>query len=484
MAEFGEIQGLAVPLQFDQKINDLRYRQQQMDRAKAMSEAKAALFADDLNYQNAVNSHDNPLIKAESQNTIKQIGKFVRENPDLSTNVDKRIQLNELKRTLKDSPTLHRALASDAAYKTYVKDMAEVAKNPQQHDTEAYKNIRNEWENYLKYGNQGGEQAAREQGKQAFLYNKPRDFVDLNKAFQETGNSFKDLKTRPIKGGRNAYEEFANPNSLRAVATQMYDQNRRQIDLEAVKRGVNPITLVEEGINAHIAKKRDFGDYGLSDALTLADHKSALKGAGLENPSNAFQEAFVGKNEGVVPPEYLEQTYGSKPKAIIFDNKGQNQIDITGNRIYYTGGHKYVEVKDRTGKPHKQKLVETYTYLPFQTAKDKGIIEDPAGWSGNSTSGYEVSPEWNKQAELETSENDKGETIQRVRVKSLMPVEMNAAHAGAFNQQAHIAKSKLMSQSPEEGDSIPTGTADQFKASGWSDAQIQEGVNSGKIKVR
>lgn len=448
MAEFGTVQGLAVPMQFDQRINDLRYHQEALQRAKAMSESRAKLFSDDLDYQNAINGHDNPLVRSEAQGTIKKIGQFVRENPDWSTNVDKRMQLNELKRSLKDSPTLHRGLASDTAYKTYLADMAEVAKNPQQHDTEAYKQVADQWQNYLKYGNQLGEEAAKTQGKQAFLYNKPRDFIDLNTAFQNTGNSFKDMKTRPIKGGRNAYEEYADPNSLRAVAGQMYGQNKRQIDLEAARRGVDPLAYVEEGINAHIAKKRDFGDYGLSDAMAVAGYKDKLKGSGVDNPSNAYQDAFVNKQEGVVSPEFLEQTYGSKPKAVIYDNKGQNQIDITGSRVYYTGGHRYVEVKDKNGKPHRQKLVETYTYLPLDVAKEKGIYDD-GKW--NPFKGEEIVPEWNKRAELVTTQDKKGEDVKVVKVNSLMPVEMNSSYAGAFNQQAHIAKSKLMADRPEEG---------------------------------
>ena len=56
----------------------------------------------------------------------------------------------------------------------------------------------------------------------------------------------------------------------------------------------------------------------------------------------------------------------------------------------------------------------------------------------------------NKQAELVTMPDSKGENVKVVKVKSLMPVELNSANAGAFNQQAHIAKSKVMTQTPQE----------------------------------
>lgn len=488
MAEFGTIQGLAVPMQFDQRINDLRYHQEALQRAKAMSEAKAKLFSDDMDYQNAVNSFDNGIIKQNSQNQIKKIGAFVRENPDWSTNIDKRMQLNQLKRELRDNTDLHRGLASDTAYKTYLADMAEVAKNPQQHDSEAYKQVADQWKNYLRFGNQLGEEAAKTQGKQAFLYNKPRDFADMDKIYQGAGGSYQDVVRQPIKGGRNAYEMVPREESLNAVANQIYAQNKRQLDVEAARKGIDPITMVKQGMNAYIKKPFSFGDYGLSDAMTMENRKLAAKAAMTSKPDSAFQDAFVNIPKGTVGHEDLEQTFGPKPSHFIYDNNGK-KLDNTGNRVYYTGNHQTVEIPNDPAKPkgpsHKQKLVETYTYLPLNLAKDKGILEDPFGFSGSNGTDFEVNPEWNQNAEIETTENDKGDKIQRVKVKSFMPVELNSYYAGKFNNQAHIAKSKLMADRPEEGGSdLPTGTAADFKASGWSDAQIEEGVSSGKIRVK
>jgi len=61
-----------------------------------------------------------------------------------------------------------------------------------------------------------------------------------------------------------------------------------------------------------------------------------------------------------------------------------------------------------------------------------------------------VVPEWNKQAEFITNENGKGEPVQMVKVKAFMPVELNSAYAGAFDNEVHIAKSKLMGSQPQE----------------------------------
>lgn len=477
--EFGLGQGLAQDLGYNDRINDLRYRADIAARTQAINEAKQKMFADDINYSNASNSFDNKKIRDYAQGQIKKIGAFVRENPDLPTNFDKRLQLNEMKRALKDNPLIHTGMASDAAFKQLNDDLAEVAKNPQQHNTKAYQDLLRQKQNYLQFGHQYGKEAADTQGHQAFVYNKPRDFIDFNKAFQEAGNHFQDLERKSMKGGRNAFEMVPKDESLTAVAQQMYAQNREQVDASAHQANMSPIDFVKQGIAAYIKKDFNFGDYSLSDTILLQKRKEAEKALGAGNPDSAFQDNLVNQKEGVVAPEALEQTYGTTPKHQIYDNSG-HPIDNTGNRVHFTGYHKWVETKKG-----RQKLAEIYTYLPLSVAQEKGIVEDPFGWSGTGKTDLEVSPTWNKQAQIETTENSKGDPEQRVKVKAFMPIALNSYYAGRFNQEAHIAKSKLMAERPDEsGGSVPTASASAWKQAGWSDAQIQEGVNSGKIAVR
>ena len=119
MAEIGVLSGLAQNLGFDQRINDIRYQEREKQRALADVSAQQQLFAQDLDYQNAANSHDAPIIKDFAKSKINEIGKFVRENPDWQYNVDKRLMLNQMKKDLKDNSELKRGLASDNSYKSY-----------------------------------------------------------------------------------------------------------------------------------------------------------------------------------------------------------------------------------------------------------------------------------------------------------------------------------------------------------------------------
>lgn len=446
----GTRQGLAVDMQFDDRINDLRYDEIRHKRALGEAESRAKMFAEDLDYQNAANKFDMPRIKQIMNNKITNIGKFYKDNPDVLYNPMKRTQLNLMKKELKDDPDLIRALTTDSNIKALYKDLQEVAKNPQRYNIKAYDSLRQQVANYEKYGNPYGQEAAAKEGLKPFIYEKPRDFVDINDRWIDIGNKFKDVKTRPIKGGRNAYEEYADPNSLNIVAQEEYLQNKEQYDIEAARNGINPIEMIKSGINAHIPKKRDFGDYGLSDQFALLakkrqyeldDKKAESKGG------SSYQESFVKREDGWVPIEGLEQTYGSKPgNYLLYDNKGQQQIDITGSRAYYTGNHRWMDSKDKDGRPHRQKYVETYTYLTPESAAEKGIYSD--GW--NPFAGEEITPEWNRQAEIVRDRNEKGEEQKMIKVKSWLPVEINEAYAGRFDNTNHIAKSKVMGQQPNE----------------------------------
>src|SRR4051812_8149862 len=103
MAEYGLVSGLAQSLDYDKRINDLRFHEAANQRALAENSAKQAMFADDLQYQNAANAHDHKIIQDYAQNKIKEIGKFVTDNPDWEINLDKRIQLDAMKKSLKDN---------------------------------------------------------------------------------------------------------------------------------------------------------------------------------------------------------------------------------------------------------------------------------------------------------------------------------------------------------------------------------------------
>ena len=432
MAEFGTNQGLAVDLQYDQRINDLRYQEEAMRRAEAMGAAKSKLFADDLEFQTAANSFDNPIIKNKAKETISKIGAFVRENPDWETNVNKRSQLNLLKRELKDNPDLIRGVASDNAYKQYLADLQEVAKNPNQHDTEAYDSVANQWNNYVRFGNQNGEEAAKTEGAKSFIYQKPKDWIDVNKAFADVGNDFKDMRVKSVKGGMGAYEEYANPDSLKIVANQMYSQNQSQIDRIAKEKGIAPIDYVMAGINAHIPKKRDMGDYGLAKEMAMARYKAKAEGsAGMQ--ADTYKTSVVDRDHSVVSSDLMDAILGPGAKTILTSNDGKQVLDMTGINAKRTGYNFYADPKKGV------KYAEATAYVPIDQAVEMGIVKE----GFEKFTDDEVAPEFNKFAKIESKEGEDGKVHKAVKVTVFNPFDVNnAANAGVFNAKTMTSKQR------------------------------------------
>lgn len=484
--EIGVAKGLAQDFQYDQRINDLRYQKQQSDRASALNEAKAKLYADDLDFMNAANSYDNPRIKDFAKKQVGVIGKFASDNPGWEGNVQLRGQMNLLKRELKDNPDLQRGMASDAAFKQLNEDLAEVAKNPEQHDIGAYDALMAQKDNYVRFGNQDGEDAARVHGAQAFVYRKPKNFIDLNKEFAAVGNDFRDMKREVGKGGRNAYQEYSNPESLKVIANQMYSQNKTQIDREAAKTGLDPIVYTMKGIDAHVKKVQDYGDYNLSDAMTMrAMAKRDAGGAEKEaSGPTTWDKEIKGKPMGMENGETMMKVIGPPPNVTLKDNQG-NPIDLSDIDFKYTGNHRYVEVPvlDNNGKTVKQrqKIFEVYTMVPKDISDNLGITKD--SWFGDD----EISNNFadNKNISRVPRQTKDGKTENFTKIKTWVPVDVNnegfRQRYDAENLPSKLRQGVEVQEQPKQQRQVYS-VADLRKDARWTEADIQRAVNEGLAK--
>jgi len=344
MLEFGIINGLAQSGQYDQKINDLRYREQADKRARAEAEARAKLFAEDMDYNNAMNEHDAPLIKEFALGKIREIASFTRENPDYLYNPEKLALVNSMKKELKSNTDLNRGLASDSERKKFLADFGEVAKNPNFYDTEAYDEINNQWENYRLYGNQNGREAAEKFGKQAFVYQKPRDFIDLIPSLQKMGNQTKNYDVvKP--GGIGEWYTKMNSMELDALANAAMEQNRRQIDVETKRLGItNPVEKkewVKKQIESGFDKEYHIGDVNAAfeRGMRMKEFNQRERIAnGKKEPvySSAYDETFR-HEAGNINPADINKVWGNKPVSPIVGYDG-TKVDVSNHDIDWRGG--------------------------------------------------------------------------------------------------------------------------------------------------
>lgn len=433
----GLARGLAQDLQYDQRIQDLRYQKQEMDRAQALNAAKVKMFVDDTDYMNAVNSFDNPRIKQYSEQVIKDLGKYINENPDYMYDAQKMMEVKRMKRQLKDNPYLHQGMASDDAIKKYNADLAEVAKNPERHSKTAYEKIAQQLDNYTKFGNQDGEDAARTLGTKAFTYTKPRDFRDLNEDWKVIGNGWKDVKQESMAGkGRNAFSEYANPETLKITASQYYSQNKEQIDEEATKAGMEPVAYVMKGIDAHIPKKVDYGDYGLIDAMTMRNlAKRDAAASAKPETSSTWDYEIRGKSEGKDTGEKFDRIFGIPKNVTIKDNKG-NPYDLTGIEFKHTGNHKVFEetVIGKDGKPKKVKVKKALVFadLPTDQSDEIGITKNPMFFGDSEISSSFVG---NSAISLVDRVNKDGKSIKAAQIKTWVPIDVdNQSQRGEYDK--------------------------------------------------
>ena len=166
--------GLAVDFQYGQRTNDLARQNNAMRQAQIYSENKAKLLADDFDYNNAMNAWDNAAVKEFARGKLKEVGNFMRANPDFESNIEKRIAYKNLTKELKDNKTLNEGLQVDGNIKLmndYIKD----PKNAPLVQSEDFAPIKQQYENYLKTGSIDGITANRK----LFTFTPPEELYDI-----------------------------------------------------------------------------------------------------------------------------------------------------------------------------------------------------------------------------------------------------------------------------------------------------------------
>jgi len=385
--EFGEASGLAVSADYDKRIADQRYYDQQFKRARAENMAELKAFEDDLDYMNASNSFDHELIKGEANKTIREIGEVIRNNQDWRYNPDVRRIINEKKKYLKSNQNVIRGMASDAEYKEYLKDMKEVAKNPALHDTESYDNVGKEWENYNLYGNQLGKEAAQKEGFKAFVYKKPADFINLSEEGLTIGGKIQ--KRDIIELGNGGFKEDVSDNTLLPYAQDLYNRRKRQIDVTyRPKTQQEGVDIAKEIIRSGIKLGFKLPEVNMGLQTEMAKQRWERQKMELGNAQaqgmDAYKQAVLGMKENYIEPGAVSEMIGITPEARIYDAEGVFRGTTAGRKFIPNGS--FQQANDiRMGKDGKFGLASNkpvgvahgYVEMSEQDLDESGYLKDP-----------------------------------------------------------------------------------------------------------
>jgi hypothetical protein len=479
MPDIGVLKGLAQSMQYDQRIQDERFYDQQFKRAQAQNQAELEAFETDLDYMNAANSYDNNLIKGEADKTIREIGALVGQNPDWRYNPDVRRQINEKKKYLKSNQNVIRGMASDTAFKKLNSDLASVAKNPSMHDAEAYQNLLRQKNNYLKYGHQEGEEGLkRDGGPQAFVYEKPQDFVPLNEEALKTAALIKSRKYKD--NGNGGWEELVDDNSLTPAAMDFYNRHKRQIQVTYNPKDDNEgIAYAKELIRPGIDLKRKFAEPHYNDALAVKKWEYAMANQGQSKTIDAYNEAVKSKRYNTLPTDAVTAMLGTTPEAKIYDADGSYKGISNGHKFIPSGSFGQVNTvgKDASGN-FKVKSKETIGVA-------HGYIE--MNETDYDNAGYDSDPKMRDKvvAKEITTPKGKKETVYWIPAQ----VEFNPndeAKRFKFNNHVGMTSKQINELNPlgqTNNPNVPSATMQDWINAGWSQDQIKQGVQTGAIKV-
>lgn len=395
--------GLAQTADYEGKIQDAHYNELMMKRVKDEQEAKAKMFADDTDYNNAMNSFDNPVVKQFAQAKIKEIGAFVNANPDWQSNVNKRIQYKQLIKDLKDNPDLNRGLASDKSYAELQKDMAD-AKNANLD----FKPMQEQWENYRKFGNQFAtdEASAAKLGKVAFTYKAPAAPAETAKFLADIANKTEFDQSKPYQyGGRWEYlSDFAKQQAAEnAIADRLYGPELKKDYVAYLAKLEGNDQTKAKSINEFVLERMK--PYFKSDKFDKGfepNQPAAPRGSGdkqIEDAKSTWYNMILGKN-GVVEtgqkdftPQAMQVTFGNKDGELNLSNAidpmgkalnlGMKEAKATGKVIIRKGYPPMYEASVILSPDEFEKL-----------SPDHNSLIDEAG-IGQITPGASKNPNWN-----------------------------------------------------------------------------------------
>ena len=378
MADVGIRSGLAQSFGYDQRVADLSRQNDQMRQAKLYAENQAKMQAEDFDYNNAMNAWDNTQVKEFAQGKIKELGAFIRDNPDYKYNLEKRIVYNNIKKELKDNKPLLEGMQVDAnvkAMQAYMND----PKNAPLVQSEEFSPIKAQYENYLKTGSTDGNLANRK----LFTFTPPEELVDttplLSKYASLTGQNGKDTKW--LANGVGSVHQFVSDLDKAAAAEGAINDKvlgkhlQREYNDYTSKlgEGQKPLTLKQYTVEK--MKPYFKGDEYKTFNYATGAKKSGGSGSGADATNKNYYTELIkhAKQSSVKKVKGADGkvSYAPTGLSVNADPKGIDHM-LTGGKGKLNTSGLFFEASPGNLIPFNAGLVENYS-----TSGSK-VIHDPA----------------------------------------------------------------------------------------------------------
>jgi len=486
--DFGITRGLAQSMDYDKRIQDERFYDQQLKRAQQENIAKLTAFEGDNEVMNASNSFDRGLIDADSKKVLLEIGQLAKNNPNWESDPDTRRLINEKRRYLKSNENVIRGMASDESFKRLNDDLAKVAKNPNMYDADAYQQLLNKKNNYLRFGHQDGEEGLkRDGGLRAFVYDKPEDFVPLNEEALKTAQMIKARKYK--QHGNGGWEELIDENAVAPAAQDFYNRHKRQIQVTYnPKNDAEGIAYAAELIKPGIDLKRKLGEPYHNSAIELEKWKMA-HGAAKANGQydmDPYMYDIKGAKANRLNTDLVQATLGTTPQAKIYNKDGSFLKSTEGLKFIPTGAFQQAAQVEKKINPK----TGAYEGYGRSSSKNTGVFHgyvemtedelDNSGVLDDKTMNDLIVPYEGKDV--------KGKPVTLYRVPAQVEADLsNEGFRTRYNSAAKLTNKQMDALNPmsqmEAQQNVPSASVQEWINAGWTKEQIQQGVQSGAIKA-
>jgi len=425
----------------DNQINDLNFADRAAKENQALAAAKTAMMLQDVDFQNGSNPYDEAIIKKENQALLQDIGRFTRENPDWTTNVDKAAQLKFKKQQFKSSPAVLRSVAYKEAVGEYNKYLQVALKSPTKYNLDQLDAFKQKMDNYNKTGN--GDGLADKEGAKPLVFTPPAEIPDLEDLHRKAGDSMNPTVFSPLNNGRDgAYTGIVDEESLKKKAIELYSQNKDSYDYVYGKNGQEPVGSIMNAMRPYIKSEYHIGDRNpVADALAIESGKARIKAA-LDAKSAGKQvdpyALLLNDRYTKDDPKDLAATFGTNVPYYFTDATG-NIVKGQGDDFNYEGtifdkGYNKDKKYERTGI----KVTPGYVEKPLDWAKEQGFLTKPF-WGDP-----EVKPEFADRVKIVTGPIGKdGEAPKIVQLKAFNEIAANSPkYALKYNKQFATTKQR------------------------------------------
>jgi len=424
--EWGTAKGLSVSTQVDQRLNDLRYRDELDRRASAEAQARAKMFTDGIEYADVQNPYDSKKLKDYTYGKFKELSQFYSQNPDAQYNPIKQLEAQRIKREIVDNDIVRRAVATDTARKEYLKDRQESVKNPEQWDMEMLDREGEKFRNYDQYGNPNGLLGTDSEGEQPVIYTRPRSLVDVGKYFPEIGKNIKNYKVvKPKDGNPGEFWTEPDDNELDALTNAELLNNSRSIEIHARKMGLTQPEQVRSYVRDLIKTGFD-KEYHIGDANAFWEREFNQRERFHNDDKKPKQESSYTPFEYITDPKTkagqvndidVRKLLGDKPQIILTGNSGA-KTDLTGADWNPNG--RFV---NKNGVTWFLGNVKT----PLAVAANKGIIDkyDSDDEAAEGSTSARITSDFIGKATFETEYDKDGKPKKYVNVSYHVPINPN-----------------------------------------------------------